>query len=114
MYINKGQGTLSHLLSINLLPENFQLCRPSVNCTSPEWQHRYIQYHEYTCTGTQTDKFKDMRMSFLSGHSSWSAYTMVFLAVSFLKALSVNNDFQYNNNSITGKKYQLRQDNYEK
>ncbi|KAI5642961.1 PAP2 superfamily domain-containing protein [Phthorimaea operculella] len=62
-------------------PHFFDLCQPSIDCSLPEWQHRYIQSHEYTCTGPNVEMIKDMRMSFLSGHSSWAAYTMVFLAL---------------------------------
>uniref|UniRef100_A0A1E1WNF3 Phosphatidic acid phosphatase type 2/haloperoxidase domain-containing protein n=1 Tax=Pectinophora gossypiella TaxID=13191 RepID=A0A1E1WNF3_PECGO len=62
-------------------PHFFDVCQPSVDCDAPEWQRRYIQAHEYTCTGVLTEKFKDMRMSFLSGHSCWAAYTMIYLAL---------------------------------
>ncbi|XP_047512723.1 putative phosphatidate phosphatase [Pieris napi] len=63
-------------------PHFFDLCRPNVNCSLSQWQHRYIESHEFECTGNNyTDKFNDMHMSFLSGHSSWSAYTMIYLAL---------------------------------
>lgn len=74
-----------HFSSYKLLSQHHlfhQICRPSVNCTEVAWQNRYIQSFEYHCTGSQTDKFEDMRKSFLSGHSAWSAYTMIYLAVS--------------------------------
>ncbi|XP_053614720.1 putative phosphatidate phosphatase [Plodia interpunctella] len=62
-------------------PHFFDLCKPSVDCSSPEWQHRYIQAHEYHCTSQHPGLTKNMRMSFLSGHSAWAAYTMVYLAL---------------------------------
>ncbi|CAH2235336.1 putative phosphatidate phosphatase isoform X1 [Pararge aegeria] len=62
-------------------PHFFDLCKPSVDCSLPEWQKRYVQAHEYQCMGDQTDKFIDMHMSFLSGHSAWSAFTMFYLAL---------------------------------
>ncbi|CAG5030048.1 unnamed protein product [Parnassius apollo] len=62
-------------------PHFFDLCQPSVDCSLPVWRGRYIQPHEYTCTGSLQEMFTDMHMSFLSGHSSWSAYTMVYLAL---------------------------------
>ncbi|XP_035435831.1 putative phosphatidate phosphatase [Spodoptera frugiperda] len=62
-------------------PHFFDICQPSINCSSLEWQDRYIQSSDYTCTGPQTDKYEDMRKSFLSGHSAWAAYTMVYLAM---------------------------------
>ncbi|XP_026331169.1 phospholipid phosphatase 1-like [Hyposmocoma kahamanoa] len=61
------------------------VCQPSVNCSSPQWQNRYIEPYEFFCKGNQRDIFNDIRMSFLSGHSSMSAYGMIFLAVSTLK-----------------------------
>ncbi|CAH2089788.1 unnamed protein product [Euphydryas editha] len=60
-------------------PHFFDICKPSVDCSLPEWQKRYIQPHEYQCLGNQTEKFSDMHMSFLSGHSTWSAFTMFYL-----------------------------------
>lgn len=62
-------------------PHFLDVCQPSVDCASPEWQRRYIGSTEYTCTGPLTHRFRDMRMSFLSGHSSVSAYAMVYLAL---------------------------------
>ncbi|XP_073953315.1 putative phosphatidate phosphatase [Choristoneura fumiferana] len=62
-------------------PHFFEICRPSVDCSSPEWHSRYIQSSDYTCTGEHTERFQDIRVSFLSGHSSWSAFTMVFFAL---------------------------------
>ncbi|XP_068620485.1 putative phosphatidate phosphatase [Battus philenor] len=62
-------------------PHFLDLCKPSVDCGAEAWRGRYIQPHEYHCTGTLTEKFGDMHMSFLSGHSAWSAYTMVYLAL---------------------------------
>ncbi|XP_045501908.1 putative phosphatidate phosphatase [Colias croceus] len=62
-------------------PHFFDLCRPSINCSDPAWQHRYIEANQFECTGTRTEKFSDMHLSFLSGHSAWSAYTMIYLAL---------------------------------
>ncbi|XP_072942695.1 putative phosphatidate phosphatase [Epargyreus clarus] len=65
-------------------PHFFDLCKPSIDCSAPEWQHRYIQGEDYTCLGQtldNQDKFNDMHMSFLSGHSAWSAFTMMYLAL---------------------------------
>ncbi|CAH2042653.1 unnamed protein product, partial [Iphiclides podalirius] len=59
-------------------PHFLDLCQPSVDCSMPAWRGRYIQPDEYTCTGTNTEKFSDMYMSFLSGHSALSAYSNQF------------------------------------
>ncbi|RVE46219.1 hypothetical protein evm_009109 [Chilo suppressalis] len=62
-------------------PHFFDVCQPSVDCKAPEWQGRYIQSHEYSCLGPMAQNFREMRLSFLSGHSSLAAYTMVFFAL---------------------------------
>ncbi|CAH0696051.1 unnamed protein product [Spodoptera exigua] len=62
-------------------PHFFDVCRPSINCSSSEWKDRYIQSTDYTCTGLNTDRFEDSHRSFLSGHSAWAAYTMLYLAL---------------------------------
>ncbi|XP_075980913.1 putative phosphatidate phosphatase [Anticarsia gemmatalis] len=62
-------------------PHFFEICVPSIDCSKTEWQGRYIKPTDYTCTGTETDKFEDMRKSFLSGHSAWAAFTMLYLAM---------------------------------
>jgi len=41
--------------------------------------HQYIT--DYTCTSSDLHKIKDSRLSFPSGHSSFSAYTMLYLAL---------------------------------
>ncbi|XP_045537519.1 putative phosphatidate phosphatase [Papilio machaon] len=87
--VSFGLGTCFVELSTNIAknvigrprPHFFDLCKPSVDCGIERWRGRYIQADEYTCTGTLTDKFTDMHMSFLSGHSAWSAYTMIYLAL---------------------------------
>lgn len=64
-----------------LRPHFMAVCMPSVNCSLIENQHRYIE--NYTCTTQQySAKFlKEIRLSFPSGHSSFSAYTMIYLAI---------------------------------
>ena len=63
-----------------LRPHFMSLCRPNVNCSLVENHHRYIE--DYVCTENTSAKFlKEIRLSFPSGHSSFSAYTMVYLAL---------------------------------
>ncbi|XP_047031080.1 putative phosphatidate phosphatase [Helicoverpa zea] len=62
-------------------PHFLDVCQPSIDCNSAEWQNKYIQSTDYTCNGPQTDRFEDMRKSFLSGHSAWAAYCMIYLAL---------------------------------
>lgn len=51
------------------------------NCSHPLNLGRYIE--EFSCTGDSNNRIlKEMRLSFPSGHSSFSAYTMIYCAVS--------------------------------
>ncbi|CAH4029070.1 unnamed protein product [Pieris brassicae] len=62
-----------------LRPHFFEVCNPSIDCSLPENQNRYIE--TFTCLGTNKNLLKQMRLSFPSGHSSFSVFTMVFLAL---------------------------------
>lgn len=57
------------------------------NCSHPLNLGRYIE--EFSCTGDSENRIlKEMRLSFPSGHSSFSAYTMIYCAVSCLPIYS--------------------------
>lgn len=62
-----------------------QLCQPvmpdGTDCSNPINFGRYIE--DFRCLNTNiTDRLvKEMRLSFPSGHSSFSVYTMVYCAV---------------------------------
>ncbi|XP_026669399.1 putative phosphatidate phosphatase isoform X2 [Ceratina calcarata] len=63
-----------------LRPHFMTLCVPNVNCSLIENQHRYIE--NYSCTENISARLlKEIRLSFPSGHSSFSAYTMIYLAM---------------------------------
>nr|XP_031829820.1 putative phosphatidate phosphatase isoform X2 [Nomia melanderi] len=63
-----------------LRPHFMTLCVPNINCSLIENQHRYIE--DYICTENISSRLlKEIRLSFPSGHSSFSAYTMVYLAL---------------------------------
>ncbi|XP_034187885.2 wunen isoform X2 [Osmia lignaria lignaria] len=63
-----------------LRPHFITLCMPNVNCSLIENQHKYIE--NFTCTNNLTRSLlKEIRLSFPSGHSSFSAYTMIYLAL---------------------------------
>ena len=64
-----------------LRPHFFDVCRPDINCTDPKYKNIYIE--NFNCQQKNQKLLKDMRLSFPSGHSSFSAYCMIFLAVSF-------------------------------
>lgn len=62
-----------------LRPHFFDICRPNINCTAPENKWRYIV--DFECLRTDEPKLiKEMRLSFPSGHSSFSAYTMLYFS----------------------------------
>lgn len=64
-----------------LRPHFLTLCVPDVNCSLPENQYRYIENFSCTAQGISSKLLKEMRLSFPSGHSSFSAYTMIYLAI---------------------------------
>lgn len=70
-----------------LRPHFIDMCRPIINggdCSNPANMGRYIE--EYTCSGTISDfLMRETRLSFPSGHSSLSAYTLIY-CVLFLHA----------------------------
>ncbi|XP_026475112.1 putative phosphatidate phosphatase [Ctenocephalides felis] len=66
-----------------LRPHFFDVCRPDVDCTQPSNFNRYIENFE--CLATNKRLIKEMRLSFPSGHSSFSAYTMLY-CVMYLQA----------------------------
>lgn len=62
-----------------------QVCQPRLmdgsDCSNPINFEKYIV--EFTCIGEGSSErmLKEMRLSFPSGHSSFSVYTMVYCAV---------------------------------
>lgn len=63
-----------------LRPHFFTICNPNINCTDPKYLNVYIE--DFECQSTDLHRLKEIRLSFPSGHSSFSAVTMVYLAVS--------------------------------
>ncbi|CAG9800893.1 unnamed protein product [Chironomus riparius] len=70
-----------------LRPHFFDVCKPAfldgtpINCTDPKNFFTYIT--EFTCSNPKASarKLKEVRLSFMSGHSSFSMYTMLFTAL---------------------------------
>lgn len=66
----------------------FQVCQPlmadGTNCSNPINHGKYIE--DFTClgVGSSAKMLKEMRLSFPSGHSGFTFYAMIFLAVSIL------------------------------
>lgn len=68
-----------------LRPHFFDVCRPVINdgtnCTDPVNLYRYIIDFKCNNPDASKRKLKEVRLSFMSGHSSFSMYTMVFAAL---------------------------------
>nr|XP_033335228.1 putative phosphatidate phosphatase isoform X1 [Megalopta genalis] len=63
-----------------LRPHFMDLCKPAINCTAIANHHRYFE--DFTCSANISSRLlKEVRLSFPSGHSSFSAYTMIYLAL---------------------------------
>lgn len=67
-----------------LRPHFISVCQPimsdGTNCSSPINAHRYIE--DFTCSNKEStaNQLRQMRLSFPSGHASFSMYTMIFVA----------------------------------
>ncbi|XP_016927788.2 putative phosphatidate phosphatase [Drosophila suzukii] len=67
-----------------LRPHFFTLCQPRINgtdCSNPLNAGRYIE--EFSCAAVDitSKQFKDMRLSFPSGHASFACYSMLYLVI---------------------------------
>lgn len=66
-------------------PHFFSVCHPimpgNTTCSDPQNMNRYIE--DFTCGNLESSarRLKEMRLSFPSGHSSFSMYTMLFAAL---------------------------------
>ncbi|CAG9138330.1 unnamed protein product [Plutella xylostella] len=58
---------------------SLKVCKPDIDCDLPENKWRYIT--NFVCLGGDAKKLKQMRLSFPSGHSSFSAYTMLYFSM---------------------------------
>ncbi|XP_074098766.1 wunen isoform X1 [Cotesia typhae] len=66
-----------------LRPHFIELCKPSINCSLPINHHKFIEHDQFTCTASNVTKrlLKEVRLSFPSGHSSFSTYVMIYLVL---------------------------------
>lgn len=65
-----------------LRPHFIDVCRPRnfASICPSEPNYRYVE--DFECTNENERQSKESRLSFMSGHSSFSAYSMVYVAVS--------------------------------
>ncbi|XP_030766752.1 putative phosphatidate phosphatase [Sitophilus oryzae] len=73
-----------------LRPHFYTVCLPNVNCSLPQNQHVYHTNFECTNPSYIFNKrvMKELRLSFPSGHSSFSMYTMVYFAIYLQKRMT--------------------------
>ncbi|KAJ8681856.1 hypothetical protein QAD02_017648 [Eretmocerus hayati] len=64
-----------------LRPHFMTLCDPTIDCSLPENHHQYFEVFECRNKTVSARLLKELRLSFPSGHSSFSAYTMIYLAL---------------------------------
>ncbi|XP_055609325.1 putative phosphatidate phosphatase [Uranotaenia lowii] len=68
-----------------LRPHFFDVCNPvmpdGTNCKDPVNQGRYIEDFKCSAEKSTPRMLKEMRLSFPSGHSSFSMYTLVYCAI---------------------------------
>ncbi|XP_048523456.1 putative phosphatidate phosphatase isoform X1 [Dendroctonus ponderosae] len=73
-----------------LRPHFYTVCLPDVNCSLAENQNVY--HTDFSCTNPaymyNKRIMKEMRLSFPSGHSSFSMYTMVYFSIYVQKRLT--------------------------
>lgn len=64
-----------------LRPHFFFVCDPDIKCEDDIYKFQYIEYGTFNCQKQNAKLLRESRLSFPSGHSSFSAYTMVYLAI---------------------------------
>ncbi|CDW53763.1 PAP2 domain containing protein [Trichuris trichiura] len=82
---NELSTDLGKFIVGRLRPSFLDVCRPNVAYTTCS-DHLYIS--DFTCTSSDLRRIKDARLSFPSGHSSWSAYAMLFTVIYLQARLS--------------------------
>ncbi|XP_067139472.1 phospholipid phosphatase 1-like isoform X2 [Centruroides vittatus] len=64
-----------------LRPHFIDVCQPSIDVNKCNDSHRYILPSDFSCLNSDTFRVRESRLSFMSGHASFSAYCMVFVAM---------------------------------
>ncbi|CAD6220416.1 GSCOCG00005047001-RA-CDS, partial [Cotesia congregata] len=73
-------GDIMKYFTGRLRPNFMELCKPSINCSLPIYQNKYITPEQFECTSAYGDSgSKEARLSFLSNHASCIAFFGVLL-----------------------------------
>lgn len=75
--INRVLCDIAKFTTGQLRPHFISVCQPNQNLTVCNSPGDFIE--EYQCTGTDTRKINDVRLSFCSGHTAYSFYAAVYL-----------------------------------
>ncbi|XP_074595066.1 phospholipid phosphatase 1-like isoform X2 [Brevipalpus obovatus] len=62
-----------------LRPHFLNVCSPDINLCEGKDVHQYIE--DYNCSNSNERNLRDARLSFMSGHSSFAAYSAVYMAL---------------------------------
>ncbi len=64
-----------------LRPDFIYLCQPDIDCNKEDNQFLYVE--NYTCINDNknADQISDARMSFISGHSTYSSYCAIYFCI---------------------------------
>lgn len=92
-YVNQSYDVREECLPGGLITFCYssQVCQPimtdGTDCTDPGNHNKYIDIDNYKCLGIGFSEkiIRDARLSFPSGHSSYSAFTMLFCIVNALE-----------------------------
>jgi phosphatidate phosphatase len=71
-----------------LRPHFLTVCRPNIDCSLPA--NRHVYHVDFNCTSNFINNariMKEMRLSFPSGHSSFSMYSMLYFAIYLQKRM---------------------------
>ncbi|XP_044745892.1 putative phosphatidate phosphatase isoform X1 [Coccinella septempunctata] len=75
-----------------LRPHFYTVCQPSIDCTSDFLNHNHTYHTVFTCTNElyrhNKHIMKELRLSFPSGHSSFSMFTMTYFAIYLHKRMT--------------------------
>ncbi|XP_066924473.1 LOW QUALITY PROTEIN: phospholipid phosphatase 1-like [Clytia hemisphaerica] len=81
-----------------LRPHFYDVCKPDwskLNCTNTDGVENYFVGNDYCMDKENSWKFKDARLSFPSGHSSYSAFIATFLVLYLDRFVQLSNPLMH-------------------
>jgi len=71
--------TITKYTTGRLRPNFIDLCQPDIDCGDNINKNDFIE--NYTCTNGDKNQILDARMSFVSGHSTYSSYCAIYFCI---------------------------------